>query len=625
MNIPMRARQKLFRIFVVLAAGPFFAAALSGVAMADVNARLAQDKVVLGDPVTLELHLDGQTAAASPDLAPLEQSFDILGTSQSMQTSIVNGVSSQSRSWLIQIAPREIGLLTVPEITVGAETSQPLPLEVVDPATMPRGDLASTGVQIDVEVGSDTFYVQQEIPVTVRIMDGLGLRQARLTPLAVENATVRQVGEDRVSSTSFQGRPVRVVERTYLVTPQASGELRIPALTLRGVVTDPNARRGSGLGRDPFADMRDRFGFPDIGGFGGSIFDDLMTPTLEMTARSEAIALDIAARPGGADEWFLPAKSVELRSTWQPDPPQLAVGQAATRIIQITALGTAQEQLPELEFDSIPGARIYVDRSDTREAQTPEGSAAIRQYSLSIVPTESGKIILPEVTVNWFDVNAGEQRTASLAAETLEVAVGQSQATAPSAPQPDPQVSAPDRPETTDPAADFNLRDWLLAWRYELLWGLFAIGLLAVVGTGFLLWRRKSREKADRGAGASPSIGTSRDEKAKPVRPDHAELVAELREACKRGDAAKAYDRLLAWRNASGAEMARLPEDADAALAAATKQLEAHVFGSQDTTSAWTGEVLWTAVKKVEKRRGTAAKGKPRTGNLPPLYSRSPA
>jgi len=82
MNIPMRARQKLFRIFVVLAAGPFFAAALSGVAMADVNARLAQDKVVLGDPVTLELHLDGQTAAASPDLAPLEQSFDILGTSQ---------------------------------------------------------------------------------------------------------------------------------------------------------------------------------------------------------------------------------------------------------------------------------------------------------------------------------------------------------------------------------------------------------------------------------------------------------------------------------------------------------------------------------------------------------------
>lgn len=617
------------------------AAALSP-AWAGAQARVGQDRVVLGDPVTLELRLDGDTANARPDLSPLEADFDILGTSQSSQTSIVNGAVSSSRSWIVRLAPRKTGKLTIPAIEVGGERTRPLTVEVLDPASVPRGDLASVGIQLDVVVPEGPHYVQQEIPVTVRIMDALGLRQGRLTPLQLEGAAVRQAGEDRVTQQTWQGRPVRVLERTYLVTPERDGTLTIPPLTLRGSVPDPNARRSGPFGRDPFADMRQRFGFPDLGnfgGFGGSIFDDFMAPMREVTARSLPVALEVAPRPAGVDGWFLPARDVQLRASWETDPPRFAVGEATTRTVQILAVGAAQNQVPELEFADVPGARIYVDRSDVRETPTPDGSATIRQYRISVVPTQAGKVTLPEVTLEWFDVESGERKTARLAAETIDVAPGTgasagATAGAGAATAPAPTAATPAAAEGDGPGAQDAPRGWtdrlraalaaLPAWA---LWSALALAL-ALLGLWLVLARRRGAPKADTAASAAsaatqrPQAGAAGTAAAASAAtgPDRQAILRELRTACQRGDAARAYDRLLAWRNSGGRALERKDADAAAKLAEAVSALEAAVFGKGEAAN-WSGDALWAALSRLERSPAGRGKGRAaRTGALPPLY-----
>ena len=64
-------------------------------AHATVRASLDNQQVAAGDTVRLTLSHDGQTGSR-PNLAPLKQDFDIVGTNTSSQVQIVNGKVSST-------------------------------------------------------------------------------------------------------------------------------------------------------------------------------------------------------------------------------------------------------------------------------------------------------------------------------------------------------------------------------------------------------------------------------------------------------------------------------------------------------------------------------------------------
>ena len=108
---------------------PAFAAGLS--------ARVDSGTVAQGDTFQLTLTTNGQ-ADASPDLTPLQKDFDVLGTSQSSSTQIINGKRSQSESWIVSLSPKSMGTLEIPAITAGSLSSSPVAIKVVDAGSMPK-------------------------------------------------------------------------------------------------------------------------------------------------------------------------------------------------------------------------------------------------------------------------------------------------------------------------------------------------------------------------------------------------------------------------------------------------------------------------------------------------------
>lgn len=554
------------------------------------DARLGATRIAQGDQVVLTLSADQAAGAGQPDLSGLATDFTVLGTSSGSQTTIVNGSRSDRLTWQIVLAPKRAGTLTVPAITAGDVSSAPLSLRVLDAADLPP-EVQAGRPALSVSMPEVAIHAQQEVPLTVQLRLPPGTQGAQVVPPTGTGFLLEKSGEDRLTR---QQDGSALVEQTYLLRPQEPGALTVPGFTLEATVADPNAPDPfAGFGHSPFGNspFDSLFG----GGLAGrSPFGGMLTPTRTVAVTSDPLALDVAVTPGGASGWVLPAQQVELREVWQPDPPEFRVGEAVTRRVQVLALGAHGEQIPDLAMPEVPGARVYYEGAETRSVPTERGTAALREFTWSIVPTTGGTLSLPALSVDWFDTAREEPATATLAAESFEVA---GPVTAMIAETPGPAA----RP--TDIAALPPEPDgWLTG-------ALVAGGLAVLVAFGALATRMVRSRRASRGSAAirltlaRPGAGRQR-----------REALARAQAAARAGDAAGAHRAALDWMRA-----ACLTQDAAALrfadLGGALQRVEAALFGPG--AGAPDVAALVAALRAADAAmEAKAARG----GALPPLY-----
>jgi hypothetical protein len=581
------------------------------------RAQLEHSQVREGEPVRLVLRTQGDVEEA-PDLTPLEQDFEILGTQQSQRLQIVNGRAESSRDWIVTLMPRHTGTLSVPAIRAGGATTEPLELTVADAAAGPsRAD--SPNLFVEAEVDETSPVVQGEVRYTVRVFDGVGMLEGSLGEPSGEALRVSPLGETRTYETTVNGRPYRVHERQYGISPLRSGDVTIPALTLEARLRAPQGRRGDPFGGSLFEEMfgEDPFaGFPG-GGSDSSFLDDFFGGGRSVRVRSNPISLSVRARPGDAgDEWFLPARKVELVESFSPAHPTFQVGEVVRRTVTLRALGASSEQLPRFEMPEVEGVRVYDEGSRDGSAPSDEGTVSILERTVGILPTRAGAVTLPAIEVKWFDVEAGETRTATLPARTIEVspAVGQpaaETAKAPAAaPAPAPVAAAAEAPAAAAAApAVSDAADHTWIW---------ALAVLAAFGAGAgatILFARRRRASAV--AAGEPAAGTESSPR---------KTARELRRACDAGDPRAAREALVRWARASFPGSTPIAPSAvaerlgSARLGAALRDLDRAIYAPDG--GRWSGADLWQAFREAS-RTGEVASDAPELRTLYPDLTRA--
>src|SRR5262245_52648148 len=98
-------------------------------ANAALRASVDNPTVAPGETVQLTLAHDGQTGTR-PDLTPLKQDFDIVGSSTSRALQIINGRASSTTQLELSLAPKRNGQLTIPSITWDSDRSPALTVNV---------------------------------------------------------------------------------------------------------------------------------------------------------------------------------------------------------------------------------------------------------------------------------------------------------------------------------------------------------------------------------------------------------------------------------------------------------------------------------------------------------------
>lgn len=529
-------------------------------ASAQLVASLDRQQISLDDSVQLQLRYQG-TAQEQPDFSALTADFDIISRSQRTVMNWRNGQQQQSVSWVLLLSPKRSGELQIPALQLQGESSAPLTLSVA-----PRGEQqesadpaanAEPPLFMLADINPTSGFEQSELRYRLRIFSVLNIREGNLSQPEVDGLQLSPDGDEKRYNEQRNGREYQVIERSYRVVAQRSGELQIPEVTLDARVSNEQGSYRSAM-------------------------DLLFDAGRVMRVRSNPVTVNIKPRPAAVKGWFLPATAVNLSQRWQPQPPQFEVGKAISRIIRLEAQGATPTQLPQLKLSDIPDVRQYLEQVDRRsETSAANGAVAVLEQTVSLIPLQPGPLTLPELRVEWWDITSDSAQVAVLPAMTVQV-VGEAATVASGA------LDAPIKATTEanvkgKPATDIHSPAARSNWLPVLLSVIVAGAVMALLG--WLLRRYRLR--------ANSPLNCAR---------------RQLLRACREHDAARAQQALQLFFAAGG----QLPASAQTQL----EQLYAALYRPTCAGRAappWRGDALADA---LASRRATLVV-KPR---LPPLY-----
>jgi len=524
---------------------------------AELVASVDRSRLNSGETVELTLESNDVTQFGKPDLAPLEPQFEVRGTRQVNQLTTLNGDNRATTRWIITLLPKENGSVTIPSLQLGEANSQPITVQVVESETQDTTNKLAP-VFIDASLDQTSVYVQAQAILTLRIYHSVSLYDdSSLTPLQIPDARIEQLGETRTYEKAINGLRHGVIEMRYAIYPQQSGELTIPAQMFSATLVDTQPPQ------DPAAQ----------GAKTGKL----------MRVSSAPILLTVKAKPitYPADMPWLPARSLELSESWNPEPDHTQVGDSLTRSLTLKAEGLASSQLPPLPATDVSGLRRYPDQPVLSNQSTERGLVGHREEREALVPGRSGAIELPSVEVVWWNTFEDHLEQSSLPARTLQVANNPSLVV--------------DTPASGAPLT--STADSELLWRWKL--STLILACTTLLGFG-LWWRARWQPAISRTAQAGPSPRT---------------VLDELKRACQANDPHATRQALDAW--------ARQQPETLADMAARFVPLSDALDGLNgalysETGQYWQGEDLWRAIKAIP----IAERVHDPVGDsgLPPLY-----
>ncbi|MDJ0710403.1 MAG: BatD family protein [Woeseiaceae bacterium] len=463
---------------------------------AEVTARVDRPTVDLNESFTLEVTID-ETTDIEPDFSVLEESFYVGQISVLTNTSILNGEIQRSKTWSIALMPRTTGVQEIPAVAVGRERSNPVRIMVNEPTNLPPGE-ADVFVTSDVDV--DETYVQAQILYRIRIYRAVATRQPALRDPTISGVEVLAeiAGDERQYEAVLNGRAYNVIERVIALYPQESGDVQISPARFEARVL----RNGRITGRKVF--------------------------------ESEAHTVNVLPIPAPPAEYpdasWLPARDVQISEEWSAPPDELKAGEPVTRVVTLSALGQIETQLPSIDFPEVEGLNIYADQPELGRALEGGGIRGTRKDQYAIIGLVGGAPELPAVEVPWWDIEAGEWRTATLPPRVLAVE-------GPTLAEPPPEAVTPLVPEEQPDAVDDSRTAQLAVdnfWQraaeiLAVLW------ILTLVGWW---WSSQSRARKPR---------TLREPQPLPVHKQQGNCLKRARKAAVAGDAAEVRAAVIEW------------------------------------------------------------------------------
>jgi len=438
---------------------------------------------------------------ANPDFSPLEKDFEILNENHGSTMSWINGQSTREIHWIFTVIAKKAGKLQIPTLSFGSDSSPAITVNVTENTSIaPKSYNINAPIFLEVEATPKNPYLQSQVIYTLRFFRRVNIVEARLTEPELADAVVEKLGKDKNYRTERGGMVYEVTERRYAIFPQKSGKMIIEPLKLTAAVLMDNGSR--------------------MGGFFGT------QATKRERVVSEAVTLNVRPIPKTftGDQWLV-AKNVKLSQQWSGDYQAMQVGEPLTRTLTLTVDGATLGQLPQLQKSSKEKyLKNYPDQPSLKETKTKTGLIAIREEKIAFIPSKAGNYILPEITLDWFNIETEKMETVTLP-ETIVIAQGGVTTSTPKLKVKPVQssVSTTSTPINNNRPSENNIRLWQ---------GLSLLLASAWLITLFLFFNKKS----------PPVVIKTNDNVV-----NSKATIKVLKQACKANDAQAAKQALMAW------------------------------------------------------------------------------
>ncbi len=549
----------------IIAVFLFFAMTLSPMVWSQdyqLSTKVDRTDITIDDTFNLSVTFNGKTSKR-PDFSSLEKDFKVYSQGTSSHTSIINNSVESVTEWKFTLEPRREGKLIIPSLSLGTNYSDAIEINVAPPEKSTTE--AVSDIFLETKIEKSSAYVQEQVILTFRLYFSVGLSSLDEINIDLPNTVVEKLPET-IFQRRVNGKEYRVAEYSYAIFAQNSGVIEIPQLTWR-------------VGVQTASSQRDFFGRP-------------VTRTQIKRFRSDSIKLTIKPKPdsfpAGA-EW-LPAKNLEIKSTWSSD--DFRVGEPVTLNLLTQAKGLRAEQLPDFLNDESRGSiKYYVDQAQTNDEKSTSGFYAKRIESAAVVISEPGKVSIPGRRIPWWDVDEDKLKFAELPVKSVLVSGPVSSNTNDNL---NDTAEAPDL--SVLPGAGTSeiedLRKQLARTQIYLVLSIFAGLSLAFLA--FYLAQRNPRPAR---------IIT---------RAKHTPSLSRVLKSCTNDNALQVRGAILAWAQEKWPQVKTLEELSEklpnTALKEQLHELDKTLYGNQKEQAQWNGkklgESLQEAIKNTKKKTG---------------------
>lgn len=381
------------------------------------TATVNRDVLPEGETFVLTLDLQEADTKSSPDLSALSKDFTVLSVSNGYRTSVVNGKVNKSRQWNLVMIPNQSGDAVIPSIELDGFKTQPISLKITaagsEDSLVQAKAAAAPQFKMTGKADNLSPYVQQQINYQLKIYDAGGLQgEAPYFVSDNDDWIIKSLGEPKVETKVINGKSLREITFDYALFAQKSGALTIPPVRFNGFYLTKSTRR------DPFA----RF-FDDDEFFSGFGLHDVFANKNPVVLNTKPIKVNVLPSPASSG-WWLPARDVKLSAEFEEGKPQFKVGEPVSRTIYLKAVGVIDTQLPEIKFAKVDGVKQYPEKPTVQMAVEKEQVVSLARLTNVYIPERSGKIILPEIKVNWFNTASGSFETATIPEYEADVLPG---------------------------------------------------------------------------------------------------------------------------------------------------------------------------------------------------------
>lgn len=405
------------------------------VATATVTMSIAPSTAQLGDTVELTLTLDNTHSKTLPDITPLEENFTIVGTQHNQSYSVINGVTHATNQWIIVLMPKKTGLLTIPPLHVGTQSSNPSQILIKSPQAAATNN-ENKDIIFRGTISKNNPFINEQVVYTVKLYSTLRLLEVEYQPPEIEDALLIPLGEGRRYHETIHGREYAVDEQQYAIFPQKSGPLQLIPPSLKAL-----------------------------------IYDEIPT---RIQKQAKPIQLTVKAR---TEKHWLPAKQVTLTERYDIPTHPLKTGDTITRSITLEAVGVPAQLLPTIHIKNSPQYQAYPEKPTTSNTLRQQELVGTSAMTIVYVLNKAGTVTLAPIQLTWFNTQTEQQETSILPKRQLTVHAKQTTIQTPKQAKPVKAI-----PTVSPPSAS-------TAWWIATMFG--CGGLITLVG----LWLYRNKQQ----------------------------------------------------------------------------------------------------------------------------------
>ncbi len=325
----------------------------------------------------------------------------LMGPSQSISSSWVNGVRSFSKTYSYTLAPTARGKFTIKQATIviKGETYKSLPKEVEVTAAVERpdgektvDDVADESLHLVAEISKTAPFLNEAVTVvyklyaspTIDVTNFRALDNPKYNNFWSQDIPVTKYD---VQNTTFEGKPYRsVILKRVVLYPQKTGELEIEPLSLDVSLQIPTNKRDF---------------------FGGRIFAQA-----NKTVSAGNRTINVKPLPTEGKPADFSGAVGEFQFSVTTSKTHLNASESLQAKVAINGKGNLKLfEIPSLNLPS--SLEVYDPEFNESVRTTLSGMEGNVSNSYTIVPTFKGKYPIPSISFSFFNPKTEKYQTLS--------------------------------------------------------------------------------------------------------------------------------------------------------------------------------------------------------------------